>query len=161
MEEIEYFLGECCAHPIHRGQVGQAGSRHGAGGTEMLQKGALAASAHADNLIQRGYLVLTEEAGEVTERGASFLGDFGVDLATLRLKRRTLCRPCLDWTERRLHIGGTVGTALARRCFDLGWLIRSRDNRALAITPAGQRGLADVFGLSLDDEPPVALRTAS
>ncbi|HEY1505339.1 MAG TPA: helix-turn-helix transcriptional regulator [Stellaceae bacterium] len=115
----------------------------------------------ADNLVQRGYLVLTPEAGEVTEPGAGFLGDFGVDLAALRVKRRTLCRSCLDWTERRLHIGGTVGAALARRCFDLGWFTRLRDSRALIVTPAGRRGLDDVFGLSLDDAPPLALRTAS
>jgi len=113
----------------------------------------------ADNLIQRGYLVLTPEAGEVTERGAAFLGDFGVDLAALRLKRRTLCRPCLDWTERRLHIGGTVGAALAKRCFDIGWFTRSRDSRALGITPAGRRGLEEIFGVSLDeDAKPAALR---
>jgi DNA-binding transcriptional ArsR family regulator len=115
----------------------------------------------ADNLIQRGYLVLTPEAGEVTERGAAFLDDFGVDLAALRVKRRTLCKPCLDWTERRLHLGGMVGAALARRCFDLGWFTRLRDSRALAITAAGQRGLEDVFGVSLDAAPPPVLRTAS
>ena len=115
----------------------------------------------ADNLIQRGYLVLTPEAGEVTERGAAFLDDFGVDLAALRVKRRTLCKPCLDWTERRLHLGGMVGAALARRCFDLGWFTRLRDSRALAITAAGQRGLEDMFGVSLDAAPPPALRTAS
>lgn len=115
----------------------------------------------ADNLIARGYLVLTPEAGEVTARGAAFLDDFGVDLEALRAKRRTLCRPCLDWTERRLHLGGTVGAALARRCFDLGWLRRSRDSRALIVTPAGRHGLEDVFGLLLDGAPSVALRTAS
>jgi DNA-binding transcriptional ArsR family regulator len=115
----------------------------------------------ADNLVERGYLVLTPEAGEVTESGAAFLGDFGVDLAALRAKRRTLCRPCLDWTERRLHIGGTVGAALARHCFDLGWLTRSRDSRAVAVTTTGRRGLADVFGLSFDEAPAVALRIIS
>lgn len=115
----------------------------------------------ADSLIERGYLVLTTEAGEVTEPGAAFLADFGLDLGALRARRRTLCRPCLDWTERRPHIGGTVGAALARRCIELGWLARLRDSRALAITPGGRRGLADVFGLSLDDRPPTALRTAS
>ncbi len=113
----------------------------------------------ADNLIERGYLVLTPEAGEVTERGAAFLGDFGVDLATLRVKRRTLCRPCLDWTERRLHIGGAVGAALARRCFDLGWFTRSRDSRALGITPGGRSGLEEIFGVLLDEGvSPAALR---
>jgi DNA-binding transcriptional ArsR family regulator len=115
----------------------------------------------ADNLSARGHLVLTPEAGEITESGASFLGDFGVDLEALRMKRRTLCRPCLDWTERRLHLGGTVGAALARRCFDLGWLTRMRDSRALTVTAAGRRGLEDIFGLTLDAVSPIALRTAS
>lgn len=113
----------------------------------------------ADNLIECGYLVLTPEAGEITESGAIFLADFGLDLDALRAKRRVLCRPCLDWTERRLHLGGTVGGALARRCFDLGWLARLRDSRALAITPAGRRGLAEKFGLSFEEEAaPAALR---
>ena len=115
----------------------------------------------ADNLSERGYLVLTPDGGEVTESGASFLGDFGVDLEALRAKRRTLCRPCLDWTERRLHLGGTVGAALARRCFDLGWFTRMRDSRALTATPAGRHGLEDVFALTLDDASPFTLRTAS
>ena len=115
----------------------------------------------ADKLIERGYLVLTPEAGEVTEHGAAFLSDFGVDLAALRMKRRMLCRPCLDWTERRLHLGGTVGATIARRCFDLGWFARLRDSRALTVTAAGRRGLEDVFGVILDDAPPIALRTAS
>jgi DNA-binding transcriptional ArsR family regulator len=114
----------------------------------------------ADKLIERGYLVLTPEAGEVTEHGAAFLSDFGVDLAALRLKRRTLCRPCVDWSERRLHLGGIVGATIARRCFDLGWFARLRDS-ALTVTAAGRRGLEDVFGLTLDDTPPIALRTAS
>ncbi|HEX4195686.1 MAG TPA: helix-turn-helix transcriptional regulator [Stellaceae bacterium] len=113
----------------------------------------------ADNLIERGFLVLTPDAGEVTDDGAAFLADFGVDLAALRAKRRTLCRPCLDWTERRLHIGGTVGAAIARRCFDVGWLTRMRDSRALAITPVGRRGLAEKFGLSFEEgAAPAALR---
>lgn len=104
----------------------------------------------ADNLTQRGYLVLTPEAGEITERGASFLGDFGVDLKTLLGKRRrAFCRPCLDWTERRLHLGGAVGAALAARCFALGWFQRQRDSRALTITPAGRQGLEKAFGISL------------
>ncbi|HWE76704.1 MAG TPA: helix-turn-helix transcriptional regulator [Stellaceae bacterium] len=113
----------------------------------------------ADNLIERGYLVLTPEAGEVTEDGARFLADFGLDLAALRSKRRVLCRPCLDWTERRLHLGGTVGAALAKRCFDLSWIARMRDSRAVAVTPLGARGLAEIFGLSLEEEAaPAAVR---
>jgi hypothetical protein len=59
------------------------------------------------------------------------------------------CRPCLDWTERRPHIGGVVGAALAQRCFELEWIERVRDSRALTITPAGRSGLMDRFALSV------------
>jgi DNA-binding transcriptional ArsR family regulator len=103
----------------------------------------------ADALRERGHLVLAEDGGEVTESGTSFLLDFGVDLSAVRQKRRTFCRPCLDWTERRLHLGGAVGAALASRCFELGWFTRSRDSRALTIAPAGRQGLEEVFGVSL------------
>ena len=55
---------------------------------------------------------------------------------------------CVDWTERRLHIGGAIGAALARRCFELKWIERARDSRALTVTAAGRRGVMEVFGLS-------------
>jgi DNA-binding transcriptional ArsR family regulator len=103
----------------------------------------------ADALAEHGHLVLGDEAGEVTEAGLEFLTGFGLDLAAARQRRRAYCRPCLDWTERRPHIGGAVGAALASRCFDLRWVARQRDSRALTITPLGKRGLEEVFGLTL------------
>ncbi len=103
----------------------------------------------ADTLGQRGHLLLSEQGGEVTEKGADFFRDFGVELDSARRSRRLFCRPCLDWTERRLHIGGAVGAALAARCFALSWFIRSRDSRALGITSAGRRGLDETFGITL------------
>jgi len=103
----------------------------------------------ADSMVAHDFVVLGDEAGEVTPAGAEFLTGLGVDLAAARAKRRVFCRPCLDWTERRPHIGGAVGAALAKRCFDLKWIEQVRDSRALAITPAGRRGLVEAFGLSL------------
>jgi len=103
----------------------------------------------ADRLRTRNHILLTEDGGEVTEDGASFLTDFGVDLDGVRRQKRIFCRPCVDWTERQLHIGGAVGAALAARCFALDWFRRSRDSRALAITEDGKRGLDAVFGVVL------------
>ena len=102
-----------------------------------------------DALRAHDYLVLADDAGEVTESGVAFFRDFGVDLAAARSRRRIFCRPCLDWTERRPHLGGSVGAALAQRCFDLDWLKRMRESRALTLTPAGRRGLSKTFGISL------------
>lgn len=100
-------------------------------------------------LLAQGHLVLGDEAGEVTEQGMAFLARFGLDLDAARQRRRAYCRPCLDWTERRPHLGGAVGAALAARCFDLRWVARQRDSRALTILPAGKRGLEQVFGLTM------------
>ena len=101
-----------------------------------------------DALRARGHLVLADEGGEITDGGVTFLRGFGLDLAAARRRRRIFCRPCLDWTERRPHLGGCIGAALAQRCFDLGWLDRTRDSRALKVTAAGRRGLSETFGLS-------------
>jgi DNA-binding transcriptional ArsR family regulator len=106
----------------------------------------------ADALGTRGQVVLTEDGGEVTAAGMTFLAGFGADLAPIRGSRRPFCRTCLDWSERRWHIAGSVGAALYRRCLDLGWIERCRDSRAVRITAAGRRGFAETFGLSLDDD---------
>ena len=103
----------------------------------------------ADRLGERGFVVLGDEAGAVTPSGAAFLTELGVDLSAARARRRVFCRPCLDWTERRPHIGGAVGAALAIRCFELHWIERMRDSRALTITPAGRKGLMEAFALSV------------
>ncbi len=101
----------------------------------------------AERLVEREHVILGPEAGEVTAAGADFLLNFGVDLHQAQAKRRVFCRPCIDWTERRPHLGGALGAALASRSFELGWVERVRDSRALAITPNGRSGFADIFGI--------------
>lgn len=103
----------------------------------------------ADRLTACGFVILGDEAGEVTPAGAEFLSQLGVDLSGARAKRRIFCRPCVDWTERRAHIGGAVGAALASRLFQLKWIERVRDSRALIITPAGRLALMETFTLSI------------
>jgi DNA-binding transcriptional ArsR family regulator len=101
-----------------------------------------------DTLCARGHLVLAEEAGEVTPQGLAFLADFGIETPDPR-RKRAYCRPCLDWSERRPHLAGAIGAALARRCFELGWVEHAREGRALAITPKGRQGLSDLFDLTI------------
>jgi DNA-binding transcriptional ArsR family regulator len=103
----------------------------------------------ADRLAERELIILGAEAGEVTPSGAEFLSKLGVDLSAARTRRRLFCRPCVDWTERRPHIGGAVGAALASRLFDLRWIERVHNSRVLTITSAGRRGLHETFALSL------------
>ena len=87
----------------------------------------------------------------MTDAGARFLAGFGADLTSKSRSRRLFCQPCLDWSERRLHVAGLVGAEICRRCLELGWLRRVRDSRALRLTPDGKSGLRDHFGLDLDN----------
>jgi len=103
----------------------------------------------AGSLAVRGHVLLDDDDGEVTEDGARFLAGLGLDLAGAAGKRRRFCRPCLDWSERRLHLGGAVGAALAQRCFALGWIQRIKDSRAVAITPSGCDGFLANFGVEI------------
>jgi len=74
--------------------------------------------------------------------------NFGIQTPDLK-RKRVYCRPCLDWSERRPHLAGAIGAALARRCFDLHWIERARDTRAVTITAAGRQGFSDLFDLTI------------
>ena len=78
--------------------------------------------------------------------------DFGLNLADVARQRRRFCRPCLDWSERRRHLGGAVGAAVAARCFKPGWIDRTKGSRAVAITSSGRRGFFEIFGIPILDD---------
>lgn len=98
-------------------------------------------------LVARGHLRLAEDGGEVTAEGGRFLARIGVEPAGRAA--RPLCRPCLDWSERRHHLAGRLGEALCRRCFDLGWIERMRGTRAVRVTVPGRAAFAATFGVEV------------
>jgi DNA-binding transcriptional ArsR family regulator len=78
------------------------------------------AVAIADALTAKGCIALGDDGGEVTAAGARFLTGFGADLTSQSRNRRIFCRPCLDWSERRYHVAGHVGSEICRCCLQLG-----------------------------------------
>lgn len=92
-----------------------------------------------DRLVEGGLLALDGEDLEATEAGAARLTDWGVDLGALRARRRRFACTCLDWSERRPHLGGALGAALLERFTSNGWVERTSRPRVLRITPLGQR----------------------
>jgi DNA-binding transcriptional ArsR family regulator len=102
----------------------------------------------ADALVAAGHVELSSDAGIVTPSGRAFLTRLGIDVSSNKGKR-IFCRPCLDWSERRLHLGGLVGAAICTHCFSAGWIRRIERTRAVALTPKGQRALRESFGFRL------------
>src|SRR6185295_15570512 len=75
-----------------------------------------------DALVTRGHVELTHDAGLITDTGIALFERIGIDVVSLTVRRsktaRVLCRPCLDWSERRPHLAGAVGAALCARSFE-------------------------------------------
>ncbi|MDA7415067.1 helix-turn-helix transcriptional regulator [Xenophilus arseniciresistens] len=103
----------------------------------------------ADHLLVEGAIEFDGEDGRVTEHVAQVLAPLGLALAPPQLPagRRPLCRPCLDWSERRPHVAGRLGAMLCTHGLARGWLTRGAGERALGITPEGARVLRDWLGL--------------
>ncbi len=102
-----------------------------------------------DALLEKGWLAPAEKDFRVTEAGTAGLTAFGIDLGAVRDKRRAFARQCLDWSERRPHLAGALGAAVAGRCFDLGWIRRVREGRGVEVTGPGRESFRSRFGMTL------------
>jgi DNA-binding transcriptional ArsR family regulator len=106
-----------------------------------------------DALVQEGTFVEVAGSFEVTPNGTRRLNEIGIDVSAVataaRRTRRPLTRACLDWSERRPHLAGALGAALANRLLELQWLERRPATRALQITNLGRRELRRRFGFVL------------
>jgi hypothetical protein len=107
-----------------------------------------------DALVTRGHVELTHDAGLVTDAGIALFERIGIDVDLLigcRKTARVLCRPCLDWSERRPHLAGSVGAALCARSFEENWIRRIESSRAVTVTQKGWRIFRDTIGVRLGE----------
>ena len=101
-----------------------------------------------DSMLAQRVLKAEGETLRVTAKGRAWFGALGIDAqAAAAGQRRALCRPCLDWGERRHHLGGALGAALLRGLFDQGWARRAEGSRVVAFTPPGERAFRALFAL--------------
>lgn len=104
-------------------------------------------------LLRKGWLVndITDTAAkqlELTPRGAKAFTSLGIDLTSTRARRRQFACRCLDWSERRDHLGGALGAALAEHLQAAHWIERKKHSRVVAITALGREQLGQ-WGLPL------------
>jgi DNA-binding transcriptional ArsR family regulator len=104
-----------------------------------------------DAVLERNWLLPDESGLVVGPLGCDGFADLGVDVLALASQRRRLARPCLDWTERRPHLAGALGAALAASLLQRQWIEPQSGRRALRVTPAGANHLRKLLDVELED----------
>ena len=99
-------------------------------------------------MIAQGYLILREKEFLLSEEGQAFCFRLGIDLEAVRRLRRMFARRCLDWTDKRDHLGGALGAALTRRYFAMKWLRLGSSPRLVQVTPRGAMAFQQHLGLA-------------
>jgi DNA-binding transcriptional ArsR family regulator len=90
-----------------------------------------------ERLMRAGVLAYAGTTLAPGPQAQAVLAPLGLDLAALARARRPLCRTCLDWSARRDHLAGALGTALLELAFAKGWARRLDGSRAVQFTPVG------------------------
>lgn len=108
--------------------------------------GSVAVTLH-DQLHAQGWLLDDGGEGEycLSEAGTAGMATLGIDVPQLQRQRRRFACACLDWSERRAHLGGALGAAILQLALRQRWAERELDSRALRLTPAGERRLLAAF----------------
>ena len=98
-----------------------------------------------DRLVQKGHLVIDGEDLHLSDTGSKFTDTFGINLAVLKDKKIPLCRECLDWSERRSHLAGSLGRAFLTRFEELGWATRDKKTRVVTFSKPGEAQFMAMF----------------
>jgi DNA-binding transcriptional ArsR family regulator len=109
--------------------------------------GVLGVALH-DRLVGMGWLApKDDESYDITAKGAREFSKLGVDLEAAGRLRRRFAFPCLDWSERRAHLGGAMGAAVLGVALKRKWVVRDLDSRALRVTRTGRKEIVKQFGI--------------
>jgi DNA-binding transcriptional ArsR family regulator len=109
--------------------------------------GEVAVALH-DSLMEKKWLlpgVAGDTAYQLSESGEKTLEDIGLDITAARKTRRRFACACMDWSERKPHIGGALGAALLSLMLTRSWVERDLDSRALSLSKAGKAALHRFF----------------
>lgn len=102
-----------------------------------------------EQLLNQKIISSHEKQYDVTAKGIKWFEDIDVSVSALKSKRRVFARQCLDWSERKPHLAGSLGAALLAKMLELGWIRRTKNSRAITITSKGQTQFYKKFKLVL------------
>lgn len=98
-----------------------------------------------ESLLAHGHLAIGPRGIDLSPSGEALVERLGVDLGSLRAKRAPLCRECLDWSERRSHLAGSLGRALLASFEAMGWAKRDQNSRIVRFSSTGEEAFLETF----------------
>ena len=106
-----------------------------------------------DRFKALGWLAISSKSKnktyDLTFEGAKAFQSLGIEVEATRALRRRFASACLDWSERRPHLGGALGAALLKVALKRKWVVQDLDSRALGVTSFGRREMLSRFGLQV------------
>lgn len=95
-----------------------------------------------EHWLSVGVLFRNGETVRLTEAGREHVSSIGIELAALEKSRRPVCRTCIDWSERRNHLGGGLGAAVFTHALAKGWARRDSRSRIVRFSADGEKRFA-------------------
>lgn len=101
----------------------------------------------ADHLLKSEAIIFEGDSGQVCEKIQPVLEPIGLTLNRSQVTAQMLlCKPCMDWSERRYHLAGPLGAKLCAHLLNQGWIRRREKSRALDVSAKGKHGLITWLG---------------
>ena len=98
-----------------------------------------------DSFSAKGFVKIQKDGIDLPPGGRQFVSGFGIDLPALESLRRPLCKPCLDWSARRSHLAGALGSAMLARIVELEWAQKQEGTRAVRFSRKGESDFLKLF----------------
>lgn len=102
-----------------------------------------------DAMLEGGILLPAERDFCLSDKGFRFCVELGLDIEKIEKQRRVFARKCLDWSERRPHLSGALGAALASTFMEKKWVMRAKVGRQLSVTDLGREAFLAKFGVAI------------
>jgi DNA-binding transcriptional ArsR family regulator len=101
-----------------------------------------------ETMLQNGLLEGSRQGLRPSTAGIEWFRGAGIDARAASRQRRIYCRACMDWSERRFHLAGSLGAALLSKVQELGWAQRDGHSRVVRFTSSGERRFRELINLA-------------
>lgn len=102
-----------------------------------------------DSLLEQKIIIDNNNVFEISPKGEKWFSDFGINVEEVKKQRRLFLKPCLDWSERKNHIAGSLATSIFDKMVSNDWLRKTSHSRAIIITGKGEKELYEYFKIVL------------